>query len=66
MAEKRYNNVLLIDDIQRLIRWGAGLFQKKAETLPGVPITRSQFLTQAAVIASTVPFGAMVQAAMTL
>jgi len=51
---------LLIDDIQRLIRWGAGLFQKKAETLPGVPITRSQFLTQAAVIASTVPFGAMV------
>lgn len=51
---------LLIDDIQRLVRWVAGLFQKKSEALPGEPITRSQFLTQAAVIASAVPFGAMV------
>lgn len=51
---------LLIDDIQRLVRWVAGLFQKKSEALLGEPITRSQFLTQAAVIASAVPFGAMV------
>lgn len=51
---------LLIDDIQRLVRWVAQLFQKKSEALPGEPITRSQFLTQAAVIASAVPFGAMV------
>jgi len=51
---------LLIDDIQRLVRWAAQLFQKKNEALPGEPITRSQFLTQAAVIASAVPFGAMV------
>lgn len=50
---------LLIDDIQRLVRWVAALFQKKA-ALPGTPITRSQFLTQAAVVASAVPFGAMV------
>lgn len=51
---------LLIDDLQRVVRWAAGLFQKKSEALPGEPITRSQFLTQAAVIASTVPLGAMV------
>ncbi len=51
---------LLIDDIQRLVRWVAGLFQKSSEALPGEPITRSQFLTNAAVIASAVPFGAMV------
>ncbi|MBX2916657.1 MAG: metallophosphoesterase [Cyclobacteriaceae bacterium] len=51
---------LLMDDIQRLVRWVAQLFQKKSEALPGEPITRSQFLTQAAVIASAVPFGAMV------
>lgn len=50
---------LLIDDLQRVVRWTAGLFQKKSEALPGEPITRSQFLTQAAVIASTVPLGAM-------
>lgn len=51
---------LLIDDGQRLVRWVAGLFQKSSEALPGEPITRSQFLTNAAVIASAVPFGAMV------
>lgn len=51
---------LLIDDVQRLVRWVSGLFQKKTEVLPGESITRSQFLTQAAVIASTVPFGAMI------
>ncbi len=51
---------LLIDDLQRVVRWAAGLFQKKSEALPGEPITRSQFLTQAAVIASTIPLGAMV------
>jgi predicted MPP superfamily phosphohydrolase len=51
---------LLIDDLQRVVRWAAGLFQKKNEALPGEPITRSQFLTQAAVIASAVPLGAMV------
>jgi uncharacterized protein len=51
---------LLIDDIQRLVRWVAKSFQKKNEALPGEPITRSQFLTQAAVIATAVPFGAMV------
>jgi uncharacterized protein len=51
---------LLIDDLQRLIRWVAGLFQKKNAALPGEVITRSQFLTQAAVIASAVPLGAMV------
>lgn len=51
---------LLIDDGQRLVRWVAGLFQKSSGALPGEPITRSQFLTNAAVIASAVPFGAMV------
>ncbi|MCW5912568.1 MAG: metallophosphoesterase [Cyclobacteriaceae bacterium] len=51
---------LLMDDIQRLVRWVAGLFQKNNEALPGELITRSQFLTKAAVISSAVPFGAMV------
>jgi uncharacterized protein len=52
---------LLIDDAQRLVRWFAGMFNKTPATpLPGEVITRSQFLSQAAVAATAVPFGVMV------
>ena len=48
------------DDIQRGVRWVAGLFNNgEGETLPGKAIPRSEFLTKAALIATTIPFGAM-------
>lgn len=51
---------LLIDDGQRLVRWIAQLFTKPATPpLPGAVITRSEFLSQAAVVATAIPFGAM-------
>jgi uncharacterized protein len=51
---------LLIDDGQRLIQWVARSFSKKpAESLPGEVISRSQFLTNAALAATAIPFGAM-------
>jgi uncharacterized protein len=51
---------LLIDDGQRLVRWVAGLFTKSpANPLPGAVISRSEFLSQAAVVATAIPFGAM-------
>jgi uncharacterized protein len=51
---------LLIDDAQRLVRWVAKYFTKDANTaLPGEVITRSQFLTNAALAATAIPFGAM-------
>jgi uncharacterized protein len=53
---------LFLDDIQRGIRWVAQLFYQGSTDvtpLPGKQITRSEFLTKAAVIASSVPFGLM-------
>jgi predicted MPP superfamily phosphohydrolase len=51
---------LLIDDAQRLVRWVAKFFTKDpAQSLPGEVITRSQFLSQAAMVATAIPFGAM-------
>jgi len=51
---------LLIDDGQRLVRWIVKSFSKKpADTLPGEVISRSQFLTNAALVATAIPFGAM-------
>ncbi|MFN7488783.1 MAG: metallophosphoesterase [Chryseotalea sp.] len=49
---------LLIDDLQRAVRW---VFQSitKKETLPGDSITRSEFLSKAALVATAVPFGVM-------
>ncbi len=52
---------LLIDDVQRLVRWIAQAFSKKdASPAAGEVISRSQFLTQTALIASAIPFGTMV------
>jgi uncharacterized protein len=51
---------LLIDDLVRLLRFG---FQKTSQLVsptetPPEPITRTEFLTKAAVVATAVPFGA--------
>ncbi len=51
---------LLIDDGQRLVRWFAKYFSRNpTSTLPGEVISRSQFLTNAALAATAIPFGAM-------
>lgn len=51
---------VLIDDIQRGIRWVTALFQRGAETnSTGETIPRSEFLAKAAVITATIPFAAM-------
>lgn len=48
---------LFVDDIQRGVRLVYQQFFAKKEALPGSPITRSEFLSQAALIASAVPVG---------
>lgn len=51
---------LFIDDLQRVVRWAARLFQGEDSTsLPGEAITRSEFLSKTALVAAAVPFGAM-------
>lgn len=51
---------LFVDDVQRLVKWGASLFTKPSDvSLPGEAITRSTFLSQAALVAAAVPFGTM-------
>jgi uncharacterized protein len=51
--------VLLMDDGQRLLKWLAQYFYKGTDSnLPGEAISRSEFLSKAAVIASAVPMGA--------
>lgn len=53
--------VLFVDDIQRGVRWVASLFTKSETTsvAPGPAITRSEFLSKAALVAAAVPLGAM-------
>src|SRR5205085_11929122 len=51
---------VFVDDLQRGVRWVASLFTNSgADKLPGEAITRSEFLTKAALVATAVPFGAM-------
>jgi predicted MPP superfamily phosphohydrolase len=52
--------ILLIDDGQRLVKWMARFFYQGTEGggLPGEAISRSEFLSKAAIIASGVPLGA--------
>jgi uncharacterized protein len=51
---------LLIDDLQRGVRWVVQLFQKSSDSKSaGEAITRSEFLSQAAMVATTIPLGAM-------
>ncbi len=50
---------LLMDDLQRGVRWFISLFQKSAPTsTPGEVLSRSEFLSRTAMIATAVPFGA--------
>jgi len=52
---------LLIDDAQRLVRWIAQAFSKKdASPSAGEVISRSQFLTHTALVATAIPFGTMI------
>lgn len=52
---------LLIDDAQRLVRWTAQAFSKKdASPSAGEVISRSQFLTHTALVATAIPFGTMI------
>ncbi len=48
---------LFVDDLQRGVRWVAKYFSKSPSNLPGSAITRSEFLSQAALVASAVPLG---------
>ena len=50
---------LFVDDLQRGFRWLVGLFYKGSSDLPGQAITRSEFLSQAALAATAIPFGTM-------
>jgi predicted MPP superfamily phosphohydrolase len=51
---------VFIDDLQRGVRYVAGLFNKGAErNLPGDAISRSDFLAKTAVAAAAIPLGAM-------
>jgi uncharacterized protein len=51
--------VLLVDDGQRLVKWVAQFFYKGANgDLPGEAISRSDFLSKAALVASAIPAGA--------
>lgn len=53
--------VVFMDDIQRGVRWLAGLFSKSAQTASsGNAIPRSEFLARTAVIATAVPFTALI------
>ena len=53
--------VLFIDDGQRSVRWLSQYFSKGSDgTLPGEAITRSEFLSKTALVASSIPMGAFV------
>lgn len=56
---------LFIDDLQRGVRWVANNFTKSSSKLPGDPITRSEFLSKAALVASAVPIGLSVYGVIT-
>ncbi len=51
---------LFVDDLQRGVRWVMALFKDSpSEKLPGEVISRSEFISKAALVATAVPFGAM-------
>jgi hypothetical protein len=50
---------LFVDDIQRGVRYAFNYFFQKGDSLPGEAITRSEFLSKTALVATTLPFGAM-------
>src|SRR6267154_1000434 len=48
---------LFVDDLQRGVQWVVKYFSKSPSNLPGEAITRSAFLSKAALVASAVPLG---------
>lgn len=51
---------VMVDDLQRAVRWAASYFSGgEPQPIGGKAIPRSEFLTKAAMVATTVPFGAM-------
>jgi len=56
---------LFIDDFQRGVRWAVKYFSKDPTNLPGEAITRSEFLSKAALVASAVPLGLSVYGVIT-
>lgn len=56
---------LFIDDLQRGVRALVSYFSKNPAKLPGEAITRSEFLSQAALVASAVPLGLSVYGVVT-
>ncbi|MEQ8425326.1 MAG: metallophosphoesterase, partial [Cyclobacteriaceae bacterium] len=51
--------LLFVDDIQRGVRYAISFFgESSSESLPGTPIPRSEFLSKAAIVVASVPFGA--------
>jgi len=56
---------LFVDDLQRGVRWVAKYFSGDPTNLPGEAITRSEFLSKAALIASAVPLGLSVYGVIT-
>jgi hypothetical protein len=51
---------LLIDDLQRGVRWVSKALSSPKENLPGEAINRAEFLSKAALVASAIPLGASV------
>ncbi|MEP6736581.1 MAG: metallophosphoesterase [Chryseolinea sp.] len=52
--------ILFVDDLGRGARWFASLLTRQnGEALPGDAIDRSEFLAKTAMVAATIPFGAM-------
>ena len=52
--------VLLIDDLVRFVKWlGRTFTSDTSGNLPGEPITRSEFLSKAALVTAAIPFGSM-------
>ena len=56
---------LFVDDLQRGVRWVVNYFAKSTTNLPGEVITRSEFLSKAALVASAVPLGLSVYGVIT-
>jgi predicted MPP superfamily phosphohydrolase len=51
---------LFMDDLSRGVKWVVKLFYRGASgDLPGEAITRSEFMSKAALVAATIPFGTM-------
>lgn len=57
--------VLVVDDLQRGVRWVMQKFSSSNHVLPGDPITRSEFLSRTALAASAVPIGLSVYGVLT-